>query len=317
MSAVRACAICRRDPVKTAAVAPDISEIRCDLCGTYRVTGSADEVLASGQYNNQRWILAGLVRTATAQRQVVLLTSDNIESLIASAPFPRTPTELSDNILLWLSRQPDGPTDFFGNFKVEPSDYPLFYLDSPSAFHRAISTLASLGYLQGDLSLISSGGAARPWDLRLTMAGWERIDALRRSTTDSWRAFVAMAFREDTLPAYVEGIAPALKATGYEPFRVDLVEHPGKIDDRIMSEIRRSGLLVADFTHHRGGVYFEAGVAVGRGIPVIWSCRKDHFAELHFDTRQYNHIEWSTPTELRVAIENRIRANFPVRPSVA
>ncbi len=33
--------------------------------------------------------------------------------------------------------------------------------------------------------------------------------------------------------------------------------------------------MIADFTGHRGGVYFEAGFAHGLGIPVIWTCRED------------------------------------------
>lgn len=42
-------------------------------------------------------------------------------------------------------------------------------------------------------------------------------------------------------------------------------EHSNKIDDEIIGEIRRSAFIVADFTGHRGGVYFEAGFAMGLG----------------------------------------------------
>jgi len=51
------------------------------------------------------------------------------------------------------------------------------------------------------------------------------------------------------------------------------VHHNEKICDKIVSEIRKSRLLVADFTDNRGGVYFEAGFAMGLSIPVIWMCR--------------------------------------------
>ena len=39
---------------------------------------------------------------------------------------------------------------------------------------------------------------------------------------------------------------------------------------------RHGGLVVADFTGHRGGVYFEAGFARGLGIPVVWTCHKEY-----------------------------------------
>ena len=93
--------------------------------------------------------------------------------------------------------------------------------------------------------------------------------------------------------------------------RVDAVEHNDKIDDRIVLEIRRSGLLVADVTGHRPGVYFEAGLAMGLGLPVVWTVRDDDLDKVHFDTRQYNHIVWNTPADLASKLRNRILATFP------
>ena len=39
--------------------------------------------------------------------------------------------------------------------------------------------------------------------------------------------------------------------------------------------------VVADVTNHRNGVYFEAGYAMGMGLPVIWMCHKDDMKEAH------------------------------------
>ncbi len=59
------------------------------------------------------------------------------------------------------------------------------------------------------------------------------------------------------------------------------------------------------------GVYYEAGFAEGLGIPVIRTVRKDSLGELHFDTRQYNHIVYESQDELRVKLKNRIMATIP------
>jgi nucleoside 2-deoxyribosyltransferase len=75
-----------------------------------------------------------------------------------------------------------------------------------------------------------------------------------------------------------------------------------------LSEIRRSRFVVADFTGHRGGVYFEAGFAMGLGLPVFWTCRKDGLAGLHFDVRQYNCIDWDDPADLATRLRFRIEA---------
>ena len=108
------------------------------------------------------------------------------------------------------------------------------------------------------------------------------------------------------------GFDPAIREAGYEPVRIDQKEHVNKIDDEIISEIRRSRFVVADFTHGhsgaRGGVYYEAGFAHGLNIPVIFSCREDVLQRVHFDTRQYNHLVWKTAQELRSKLVNRIAA---------
>lgn len=109
---------------------------------------------------------------------------------------------------------------------------------------------------------------------------------------------------------YEAGIAPAFDNTGMRPLRIDRKDHNNKIDDEIIAEIQRSRFIVADFTGHRGGVYFEAGYAMGRRIPVIWTCREDNIKDLHFDIRQYNMIDWVDAQDLKTRLHQRIRATI-------
>lgn len=116
---------------------------------------------------------------------------------------------------------------------------------------------------------------------------------------------------DDTMnDAWEKGFEPAIVDAGYKPLRIDRKEHINKIDDEIIAEIRRSRFVVADFTSKpkeaRGGVYYEAGFAHGLNIQVIYTCRKDRFEDVHFDTRQFNHITWNTPEDLRTDLSQRI-----------
>ncbi|MDZ5648618.1 hypothetical protein [Nitrospirillum sp. BR 11828] len=124
----------------------------------------------------------------------------------------------------------------------------------------------------------------------------------------SSQVFVAMWFDSSMNDVYSSGIEPAVLNAGYAPIRIDKTEHDGKIDDRIIAEIRRSSFLIADFTGHRGGVYYEAGFAHGLGRRVIFMCQKDHLDKLHFDIRQYNTIVWDTPDDIVKLLQNRILA---------
>ena len=70
------------------------------------------------------------------------------------------------------------------------------------------------------------------------------------------------------------GFQQGILEAGYDPVRIDHIEHINRIDDEIIAQINASRFVVADFTGHRGGVYFEAGYALGLGLPVFWSRRE-------------------------------------------
>jgi nucleoside 2-deoxyribosyltransferase len=148
----------------------------------------------------------------------------------------------------------------------------------------------------------------------ITPKGHSRVAELKGRMATSSQAFVAMWFDPTMTDAYELGLKLGIKDAGFTALRVDSLDHNGKIDDRIIAEIRRSRFVVADFTQKRsgarGGVYYEAGFAQGLGMPVIFTCRKDSIRRVHFDTRQYNHIVWQTPSELRERLSARISATI-------
>jgi len=147
---------------------------------------------------------------------------------------------------------------------------------------------------------------------QLSLDGLEYIELHQVQNLESSMAFVAMWFDSGMDEAWDSGFEPALIDAGYQPLRIDKKEHINMIDDEIISDIRRSRFIVADFTSlkdsPRGGVYFEAGYALGFGIPVVWTCRKDAIDFVHFDTRQFAHILWETPEDLRKQLTRRIQA---------
>ena len=148
-------------------------------------------------------------------------------------------------------------------------------------------------------------------DVLVTVAGYRQTEE-QQTNALSAQGFVAMWFDDSMKEAREEGIKQGIIDAGYKPYVVDEDLHIDKIDDRIVAQIRRSRFVVADFTYGRNGargsVYFEAGLALGRDIPVFFTCRKDKLKKIHFDTRQYPHIVWETPEDLRVGLQNRILA---------
>jgi nucleoside 2-deoxyribosyltransferase len=135
-------------------------------------------------------------------------------------------------------------------------------------------------------------------------------DNWKQTANSSDQCFVAMWFDNDLTTAWENGFRSAIEKAGYKPLRIDQKHHLNKICDEIIAEIRRSKFVVADYTGHRGGVYYEVGYAAGRGLPVVHTCKKDDMDKLHFDIRQYNCIDWSSPEDLEDRLQDRLEAMF-------
>ena len=134
--------------------------------------------------------------------------------------------------------------------------------------------LQERGWINGDIGdLLGAVGG-----IQVSVEGYSHIADLA-SKRDSAQCFVAMWFGKDVDVLYHQGIKPAIEAAGYKAIRIDEKPHANKIDDEIIAEIQRSRFLVADFTHGkdgaRGGVYYEAGLAHGLNLDVIFTCRND------------------------------------------
>ena len=138
--------------------------------------------------------------------------------------------------------------------------------------------------------------------------GWLYIEDITRAERLN-NAFVAMWF-DSKMDAAYKGIEGILRNHGFNPVRIDQKEHNNEISGEILYEIKRSRFVIADVTGQRQGVYFEAGYAMGIGIPVIWSCQEDNKNNVHFDTRQYNHIFWKDESDLASQLEDRIKGTI-------
>lgn len=285
--------------------------VESPICGTYHVSGSLGS--NEGPWKEQSddlYVLAAVARRRSDAGESLRLSYGDIEDILESTAVPTDPLEKIDEIIQYLYRNTDHPGAILKLDWVE--DYPIAFARNSEEFSWLTNKALELEYVEGQRS---KDGAR----LALSLKGWQRIDALRKSRLDSDQAFVAMWFDDELEDAWKQGIKPALDVTGWSALRIDNKEHNEKIDDHIVAEIRRSGLLIADVTGHRQGVYYEAGLAHGLDIPVIWTCRADRttddgkddktgISSAHFDTRQYNHVVWTTPEDLRDQLEKRIIA---------
>jgi hypothetical protein len=141
----------------------------------------------------------------------------------------------------------------------------------------------------------------------LTPGGWDRAEKLFGSA-GSTMGFIAMAFELPEREEVQKAIENACESNGWKAKTVNQHEFTGAIMDRVVTEINRARFVVADFTDHKMGVYYEAGYAEGRRVQVIYTVREDQMKLAHFDTRHLNHIAWKNPAELGQRLQSRIGA---------
>jgi nucleoside 2-deoxyribosyltransferase len=276
--------------------------IDCRRCGRFVITDSARAVADRKARLPQ---LSAWVRTLHEQgSEPPLISTDTWKHIEADLPAHSVNTRAL-LLLEAIARRSRFPGDIV---EMEPEfDYPLVWGTQPAELEYFANHLMAVGLVEdgqvGPRTFDETGVS-----LVVTPAGWERLDDARRAPVLSDQAFVAMSFSSGLLDVYQEAIAPAIKAAGYRPHRVDQEPHVDRIDVRIMAEIRRSRFLIADVTEQKKGVYFEAGFALGLGIPVIWAVRKDDLGNVHFDTRQYNHIVWESVDGYRDQLRDFVTA---------
>ena len=80
--------------------------------------------------------------------------------------------------------------------------------------------------------------------------------------------------------------------------------------DEIIGQIRKSKMMVADFTGNRQNVYFEAGFAYGLGLNVIYTCKEEEKERIHFDIQHNNFIFRKDEFDLYKRLKQRIAATI-------
>ncbi len=315
------CPICE-SPAIDYELSPDIGSFNCSRCGPFNITPKGNHLLAKVRANPEiignisGYIFAHLGIVVDEEKATFLLS---LRSLSIS--------EKANLLFQFITkRHPKiGATFYPPDFAVESAITQINIAGSVGTREKFYSDgLALTGrpdefYANCDKNLkwlscasISDGPelkfivrkilieerrylevAGQDRQLSITPKGWDYLSNNRDNASQSTTAFVAMWFHNKMDHIYNNAIYQSISDAGFTPSRIDGVHHNNRIDDEIKVRIKECKFLVADFTGWRGGVYFEAGFALGLGKPVIWTVKKTYLRNIHFDVRQYAFITWT------------------------
>lgn len=283
--------------------------ITCPSCGPYSLSKLQESLIFP---QNSRHLIAGylyetkmrradLIKSGALERLV--LNEETIQKILSDPLIPKRAMQNLDKIILNMYNRDEG---FLTVLKA--SDYmpAMGYAKNLPELTMMFKALQELGYMDEQNIL--------------TIKGLQYAESLLTSNRNSTNVFIAMKFSDEFKALRESAIKPACDKCGFTAFTVDEEEYNDDIPDKIISGIKTSRFVIADFTENNLGVYYEAGYAKGLGLPVIKTCKKEWFDKkddtgirvnkLHFDIEHDNLILWVDSDDFAQKLEARIRATI-------
>ncbi|MCA1929238.1 hypothetical protein [Rheinheimera sp.] len=317
------CPICELDNCeKREDICNDQVHFICGRCGKFKLTGSLDASIQNYiQSADDRWKLSYWLRSNESDNQEQALNSLTIKAIL-ERKLPSL-TEQFDLLLKWLASKSSDHGAAVEAYKN--LDFVVIGAKSAESFVYVTEALKERGLLkETSRPTIMIGRRDREKAtfnevgmlLTVTFNGWEHLNKISNAAKSYHRAFMAMKFGDQELDTIVsEHFKPAAEQAGFTLLRLDDNPIAGLIDNRMRVEIRSADFVIADLSHDNLGAYWEAGYAEGLGKPVIYTCKKEKFAEksTHFDTNHHLTIQWDAGDPFKAAEELKatIRATLP------
>jgi len=300
------CPVCKLDnqPVLDDQDYGDKITYDCARCGCYTISSAAETI---ADHAGKSAELSGWLRERNILGiEIPMLNFDFLTRVVNTLPR-YTPIEKQSKLLKAIELL----TDYPGKRVIltPEQDASLSWANNEQEFIYYLKSLVGRGLIETNSTEIRT--LNRPLDpIVITAHGWEHLEHEASNITEKTQVFVAMSFDPSLQSLFNNAIKPAIESAGFRSYRVDSEPHLERIDAKIISEIKNSRFIVADVTQQKAGVYYEAGFAHGLGIPVIWCVKKEDLENVHFDTRQYNHILWETEEELKEQLHYCILATI-------
>jgi len=226
--------------------------------------------------------------------QLIQIHPTTIESYWKRGHLP-TPKERADDLLLWIGDNQPAPSLFADENELALDAWIGAELPEIPGVGQGFRWLLAQIDDHSPKLFVHGFTLEKKRRFQLTMAGWERYAALKQARNESRTAFMAMKFGDAELNGVVDQcFRPAVSRAGFELRVLTDQQRAGLIDDQMRAALISARFVVADLTHDSFGAYWEAGFADGRGLPVIYTCKRTKWddAKTHFDTNHMTTVIW-------------------------
>ena len=294
------CPICRTTNVAHTGAGSNTSEIHCPRCGRFQIQTLAEtQLMNSPPAFPPQHLLSGLCRnTWEILGEKLLITVDLFKSWAeldkaAKIAVPRD-TDVatkSDYLLRYLRRRSKSLADAV---PLTPAELAVGFCTNKNELLFCLRYLAAKGLVEEDTVQRKGQQQGGGLTYSLTPAGWATLDTARPPASQPLAA-VALSLDKESDTVWTQGLSAGIQTAGYTAVRLDSREHANKVTDELIVDLRRAAIVVADLTGQSPLAFFEAGLAIGHGKPVFWTCEESEARDkkLFLETRQYVVTTWT------------------------
>lgn len=240
------CIVCATPNATLQSGVGDFTRYNCFRCGLFALSGSADRVIEKllAEVPLRRSLMSHTLRRMQRPDQTSLhiIQSDELPTFWKEGRLP-TPPEQADNLILWIDDNQATPFTFVDVTHSVIAATVGIAVSSDGNDSTGWSWLNTQLNPKSLYQINPNPAVAGRVRMMLTMAGWERYEALRKQRIESRTAFMALKFNQTSVDRMVEECArPAVRKTGFELRILTDQQGAGLIDNQI-----RAALLSARF----------------------------------------------------------------------
>lgn len=281
--------------------------IMCQRCGEFKLSYSCNSLL---KYRDFYHPFSSWIREQNDYGEIPFIVDTKLDEYFQIPD--KSIKEKYEKLLKYVKKV---KRSIFKGYTLDEADLNLELLAVTwSENNRLLNKLVNKGIYEKHLDILEADEANTYVKFELSFDGIDFLEELG-TNNDSNTIFIAFHFTNEMKEQFESTIKNAVADASdnkLEAVRVSssTTDYDTKIDDELIGMIKSSKAVIADFTGQRNAVYYEAGYAMGLGIPIIWTCKESDAEKLSFDTRQYPHIIWKDKDDLYNQVVNRLKAKI-------
>lgn len=282
-------------PIESAGDYDKYMSCSCSPEGFYSLLRESYESINSLSYQEKRHIfpvISAYIRERTDCEDLVALSIDDMNIIANSPKIPVTIEEKGNRLLQYLYRHSDAAEE---PVVIQPlsRSYNLTYSPNLQELVFIIDKLATEQFM------IREG-----MTFRLTTKGWSEA-ALSAGGRKLKSCCVLISDEEAMGGEWLDKVLPKIEQYGYVPQLINL-RNINSTEPNFIELVSASKLVIADLTGQEPEVYFAAGYALGRDIPVIWTVRGYDADKLKVQTGDIRPLVWENTEELTAILQQRL-----------